>query len=94
MHKIGQSVRFLGRPLGPLLKNRLSLMKEVLRPLAISALISLSLTSAAPATDAAIYKKAFESGVTTLIISIKEMNDIMKIVKSLEESWGQKLKMK
>ena len=28
----------------------------------------------------------FESGTTTLIISNEEMNDIMKIVKSLEES--------
>ena len=27
----------------------------------------------------------FESGVTTLIISNEEMNNIMKIVKSLEE---------
>ena len=91
MHKIGQPVRFLGRPLGPLLTNGLSLMKKVLRTLAISALISLSLASAAPATDAAVYKKEFESGVTTLIISIEEMNDIMKIVKSLEESLEQKL---
>ena len=28
----------------------------------------------------------FRSGITTLIISDEEMNDIMKIVKSLEES--------
>ena len=28
----------------------------------------------------------FQSGTTTLIISNEEMNDIMKIVKSLEES--------
>ena len=28
----------------------------------------------------------FGSGITTLIISNKEMNDIIKIVKSLEES--------
>ena len=28
----------------------------------------------------------FRSGMTTLIISNEEMNDIMKIVKSLEES--------
>ena len=36
--------------------------------------------------DAAVYKKMFGSGFTTLIISNEEMNDIMKIVKSLEES--------
>ena len=46
--------------------------------------------TAASATDAAIHKKAFWfwlcSGFTSLIISIGEMNDIMKIVKSLEAS--------
>ena len=31
-------------------------------------------------------EKMFGSGTTTLIISNEEMNDIMKIVKSLEES--------
>ena len=46
----------------------------------------LRLTTAASATDAAIYKKMLVSSNTTLIISNKEMNDIMKIVKSLEES--------
>ena len=49
-------------------------------------LIPLGLTAAESATDAAIYKKMFGSGKTTLIISNEEMNDIMKIVKSLEES--------
>ena len=48
-------------------------------------LIPLGLISAASATDAAIHKKIFGLGVTTLIISNEEMN-IMKIVKSLEES--------
>ena len=37
-------------------------------------------------THAAIRKKMFGSGVTVLIISNEEMNDIMKIVISLEES--------
>ena len=44
------------------------------------------LTAAASAADAAIHKKMFGSGFTTLIISNEEMNDIMKTVKSLEES--------
>ena len=48
-------------------------------------LIPLGLISAASATDAAIHRKIFGLGVTTLIISNEEMN-IMKIVKSLEES--------
>ena len=39
----------------------------------------------ASATDAAIHKKMLEYGFTTLIISNEEMNDILNIVKSLEE---------
>ena len=53
-------------------------------PLAKSVLIPLGVRAAA--TDAAIHKKFFGSGVTTLIISNEEINDIMKIIKSLEES--------
>ena len=62
------------------------LIGNVLKPLAKSVLIPLRLTAAASATDAAIHKKMLGSGMTTLIISNKEMNDIIKIVKSLEES--------
>ena len=40
----------------------------------------------ASATYAAIQEKIFGSRMTALIISNKEMNDIMKIVKVLEES--------
>ena len=82
MLKIGQSGAFLGRLLGALLKTGLPLIGNVLRPLVKSVLIPLGLT----ATDAAIHKKMFGSGVTILIISNEEMNDIMKIIKSLEES--------
>ena len=64
----------------------MSLIGNVLKPLAKSVLISLGLTTTGPATDAAIHKKMFGSGNTTLIISNEEMNDIMKIAKSLEES--------
>ena len=62
------------------------LIGNVLKPLAKSILRPLGLTAAALATDAAIHKKMFGSGTTTLIISNEEMNDIMKIVKSLEDS--------
>ena len=86
LHKIGQSGGFLGRLLGPLLKTGLPLMENVLKPLAKSILIPLELTAAAAATDAAIHKNMFGSGTTTLIISDDKMNDIIKIVKSLEES--------
>ena len=86
MHNIGQSGGFLRRLLGPLVKIGLALMKNVLQQLAKSDLILLGLTAVASATDAAIHKKMFGSGVTTLIISNKEINHIMKIVKTLEES--------
>ena len=36
--------------------------------------------------DSAIHKKMFGSGTKTLMISNEEMNDIMKIVKSLKKS--------
>ena len=86
LHKIGQSGGFLDRLLGPLLKTGLLLMKNVLKPLAKSILIPLGLTSAASATDAAIHKKLFGTHTTKLIISNEEISDIMKVVKSLEES--------
>ena len=80
-----QSGGFLSRILRPLLKIGLPLMKNVLKPLAKSVLIPLELTAAA-ATDAAIHKNTFGSGTVTLIISNEERNDIIKIVKSIEES--------
>ena len=61
-------------------------MKNVLKPLAKSVLIPLGLTAATSATDSTIYKKIFGSGNTKLIISVDEVNDVMKIIKSLEES--------
>ena len=60
-------------------------MKNVLKPLA-KRIKPLGLAAAGLATDAAISKKIFGSGMTTLIISIEEMDYIMKIVKSHEES--------
>ena len=86
LYKIGQTGGFLGRLLGLLLKPGLPLIGNVLKTLAKSVLIPLELTLAASATDSAIHKKIFGSGVTTLIISNEEMNDTMKIVKSLKES--------
>ena len=86
MHNRGQSSAFSSTLLGPLLKTGLPLMKNVLKPLAESVLILLGLTATGSGIDAAIHKKMFESGVTKLIISNEEMNTIIKIVKSLEES--------
>ena len=88
LYKIGQSGGFLGRRLGPLLKTGLPLTGNVLKPLDKSVLIPVGLTAAAAAaaTDSAAHKKMFGSGNTTLIISNEELNDIMKIVNSLEGS--------
>ena len=62
-------------------------MKIVIQPLAKSVLIPLGLTAAASAADAGIHKKILGSDHnTTLIISNDEMKDILKIVKSLEDS--------
>ena len=81
-----QSGGFLGKLLCPLLKTGLSLIKNVVTPLAKSVLIPLGLTAAASAADAGIHKKILESGGhTTLIISNKDMEDLIKIVKSLED---------
>ena len=68
--------------LKPLMTAGLPLMKNVLTPLAKTVLILLGLT--ASATNTAIQKKTH--GSTALIIPNKEMKDIMKIVKSLEQS--------
>ena len=84
--RIIQSGRFLGRLLGPLLKIGLPLIKNVIKPLAKSVLIPLGLTAAASAADAGIHKKILGSGNTTLMISNEEMNDIIKIVQTLEDS--------
>ena len=89
LSKMIQSGRFLGRLVGPLLKTGLPLMKIVIKPLAKSVLIPLGLTAAASAADAGIHKKILGSGHnnnTTLIISNDEMDDNLKIVKSLEDS--------
>ena len=86
LHKIGQAGGFLGGLLRPSLKTVLPLIGYALKPLAKSVLIPLVLTEAASAADAAIPKKMFGYSKTILIISKEEMNDIMKIVKSLEES--------
>ena len=85
LSKMIKSGGFLGRLLDPLLKTRLPLMKNAIKPLAKCVLIPLGLTAVASAADAGIYKKILGSRTTTLIILNAEMEDI-KIVKSLEDS--------
>ena len=65
---------FLGRLLGPILKTGLSLIKSVIKPLLI-----LESGHNRPSSSAS-------SNNTTLIVSNNEMEDIIKIVKSLEDS--------
>ena len=89
LSKMIQSGGFLGRLLGPLLKTGLPLMKSVIKPLAKSVLVPSGLTAETSAADAGIHKKILGSGHnknTTLIISKDEMDYILKIVKSLEDS--------
>ena len=87
LSKMIQLGGLLGRLLGPFLRIGLPLMKNVIQPLAKSVLISLGLTAAASAADAGIHKKILGSGYnTTLTISNDEMKDILKLVKSLEDS--------
>ena len=89
MSKIIQSGGFLGRLLGPLLKTRLPLIKNVIKALAKSVLIHLRLTAAASAADAGIHQKILglvNNNTATLIISNNEMEYIIRIVKSLEDS--------
>ena len=82
LSKMMQSGGFLGNLLsklaGPLMKVAMPLAKNILEP--------LGLTAAMSAIDGSIKKKMPDSGTTTLIISNDEMNDIIKIVKSLEDS--------
>ena len=68
----------LGKLAGPLMKVAMPLAKNVLAPLGLSTAMS--------AIDGSIKKKLIGSGATTLIISNDEMVDILKIVKSLEDS--------
>ena len=83
--KIILSGGFSGKLLGPLFKTGLPLLKSVVKPLGL-----LGLTADSSAIHAGIQKKVFGSGstpeTTTLIISNEDMNDIMKIIKSLEDS--------
>ena len=61
-------------------------MKNVIKLLAKSVLITLGLTAASSVSCGEIHKIILGSGTTTLIISNDEMEEIIKIVKSLKDS--------
>ena len=79
--KLIQSGGFLGKLLsklaGPLMKVAISLAKNVLAP--------LGLTAAMSAIDGSIQKKIHGSGIK-LIIEEEDMEDIIKIIEALENS--------
>ena len=54
--------------------------------MAKNVLAPLGITAAASAVDAETQKKIYGSGTTTLIISNKEINEVMKIVQAHEDS--------
>ena len=88
-----QSGGFLSRLLGPLLKTGLPLIKNVIKTLAKSVLIPLGLTAVASAADEGINNKlgsgnpsSSHNNNTVLIILNDEIEDIIKIIKSLEDS--------
>ena len=82
LSKMIQSGGFLGNILGKLAGP----LMKVAMPLAKNILASLGLSGAMSAIAGSIKKKMLGSGATTLIISNDEMDDILKIVKSLENS--------
>ena len=83
---ISKERELLSNFLGPLMSVGLPLMKNVLRQLAKIVSLQLRLTAATSATDASLKKKIYGTRITTPIISIEEMKDIIKIIKSLAES--------
>ena len=89
--KIIQPAGFPAGLLGTLMKVVLSLMKNVLAPSTKSFLILLGLTAAASAANEEIFGKMLQSGAsdsekTTIIIRNEEKKDVIKLVKSLEDS--------
>ena len=83
---ISKEGELLSNFLGPLMSGSLPLMKNVLRQLAKIVSLQLRLMAATSATDASFKKKIYGTRITTPIISIEEMKDIIKIIKSLAES--------
>ena len=81
-----QSGGFLHKPLGPLLRTVFPLTKHIMQSFAKSVLILLGLTAAASAAGEEMHKKILGSVSTTPVISNDEMEDNIKIVKSLEDA--------
>ena len=72
--------------LRPLMTGGSPSIKNVLTALAKNELLPFGLSAGTSAGDAAIQKNIYGSGVITKIISIEEIEGIVKMVKSFEES--------
>ena len=83
--QISKTFQF-GGFLGSLLSKLAGSLIKLAFPSAKNILAPLGITAAASAIDAGNQKKIHGSGNTTLIISNKEINDIMKIVQTLKYS--------
>ena len=81
MKKLIQSGGFLGK----LFSKLADPLMKVAMPLATNVLAPLGLTAAMSAIDGGIQKKIRGEGVK-LVIEQEDMNDIMKVIKSLENS--------
>ena len=68
--KIIQSGGFLGRLLVPLLKTRLPLIKNVIKPIPKSVLIPVGLTAAASAAYAGIHKKNLRIRSSSFVLHV------------------------
>ena len=75
----------LANVLGSLMKIGLPLMRNVFTPLTNSVFLPYGLTAAASVADPGIHQIILGSG-TAIITLIEEMEDIMKIIKCIEES--------
>ena len=82
--QLSKIIQFGGFLSSMLPKIAVPLMK-VVAPLAKNILAPLGITAAESAIDAGIQKKINGSGTITVIISNEEMNDIIKVVQTLED---------
>ena len=71
--------------LGSLLSKFIGPLTKVAKPLITKILPTLGLSAAISGIYGAIQKKRHGSRTTTLVISNKELNDIMKIIQALED---------
>ena len=85
MLKIKQLGEFLGKLLQLLIKAAVGLIGNALKSLTKTALLPLGLTAAASAMAKLFTRTKFDLDRTALIFSNNELNDIPKVIKSLDD---------